>query len=95
MAYIILVVDYLTKWVETKVVNVTDKKTTTLFIFEKIIARYGVPRVLISDRGMHFLNNIIKDLTAMYDIDHQKTTPYYPQTNGLAKQVNQDIIRIL
>lgn len=50
---------------------------------------------MISDRGMHFLNDIIKELTTMYDIDHRKTTPCYPQTNGLAKQINQVIVHIL
>lgn len=94
-AYIILAVDYLTKWVEAKAVKIADKKTTAKFLFENIFSRFGVPRVLISDRGTHFLNDLIEELTTTYGIDHRKTTPYHPQTNGLAERVNQTIVRIL
>ena len=94
MAYIILVVDYLIKWMKVKVVHIANKKTTTIPLFWNIIAQYG-PRVLISDRGTHFQNNLIKELTATYDIDHQKITPYHHQTNGLAERVNQTIVQIL
>lgn len=48
MAYIILVVDYLTKCMEIKAMKITDKKTTALFIFENIIIRYEVLRVIAS-----------------------------------------------
>lgn len=72
MAYIILAVHYLTKWVRTNVVKVTNKKAMALFIFENIIAWYGVPRILIPDRSTHFLNDLIKELTTTYDIDHWK-----------------------
>ena len=95
MAYIILAVDYLTKWVEAKAVKVANKKTTALFLFENVFSRFGVPRVLVSDRGTHFLNDLIEELTTTYGIDHRKTTPYHPQTNGLAERVNQTIVRIL
>jgi RNase H-like domain found in reverse transcriptase/Integrase core domain/Integrase zinc binding domain len=94
-AYILLAVDYLTKWVEAKAVKTADKKTTAKFLFEYIFTRFGVPRVLISDRGTHFLNDLIEELTTAYGIDHRKTTPYHPQTNGLAERVNQTIVRIL
>ena len=94
-AYILLAVDYLTKWVEAKAVRTADKKTTARFMFEHIFTRFGVPKILISDRGTHFLNDLIKELTVAYGIDHRKTTPYHPQTNGLAERVNQTIVRIL
>ena len=80
---------------EAKAVNTADKKTTARLLFENIFTRFGVPRVLISDRGTHFLNDLIEELTMAYDIDHRKTTPYHPQTNVLAERVNQTIVRIL
>jgi hypothetical protein len=94
-AYILLAVDYLTKWVEAKAVRTANKSTTAKFMFENIFTRFGVPKVLISDRGSHFLNDLIEELTTTYGIDHRKTTPYHPQTNGLAERVNQIIVRIL
>jgi transposase InsO family protein len=50
---------------------------------------------LISDRGSHFLNDAIVDLTELFNINHWKTTPYHPQINGLIKKMNQTLVRIL
>lgn len=95
MAYIIIAVDYLTKWAEAKAVKVANAVTTAAFLHENVIVRFGVPKVLVSDRGSHFLNELIEAMTEGYGIDHRKTTPYHPQTNGLAERVNQTVVRIL
>lgn len=50
---------------------------------------------MINDRGSHLLNDAIVDLTKLFNINHQKTTPYHPQTTGLTKRVNQTLIHIL
>lgn len=60
MACIMLVVDYFNTLVEAKAVKVADKKTLVSFMFENIIAQYGIPQVLISNRGIHFLNDLIE-----------------------------------
>lgn len=60
MAYIILAIDYLTKSVEAKAVKVANKKTTVLFLFANVFSWFCVPRVLVSDRGIHFLNNLMR-----------------------------------
>lgn len=75
MAYMIIVMDSHTKWEEAKAMKVANNKTTTLFIFESIIAQYEIPRVLIYDKGTHFLNNLIEELTTTYDIEHRKINP--------------------
>lgn len=46
-----------------------------LFIFQTNILQYEIPRVLISDRNTHFLNNIIEEWTTTYVIDNRKTHP--------------------
>jgi transposase InsO family protein len=58
-------------------------RLTTRFLFENIITRFGYPLELVSDRGTHFLNNIIEELTRVYLIKHKKTNPYNPKANGL------------
>lgn len=72
MAYVILVVDYLTKWEEMKAMKVVVNKTTTLYIFENIIAWYEGTRDLTNDRGIHFLNYLIEESITTYGIDLQK-----------------------
>jgi len=56
MKYIIVATEYLTKWVEAKVVKVDDAKATATFLYENVITRFGCPKMLISDRSKHFLN---------------------------------------
>ena len=56
--------------------------TTTQFIFENILTRFGCPHILMSDQGKHFLNQTIQLLTKEFHIYHQKSTPYHPHENG-------------
>ena len=93
--YIIIAVEYLTKWAEAKAIKAADAKQTAIFLHENIISRFGCPKILVSDKGSHFLNEAIEELTKLFQINHRKTTPYHPQTNGLAERVNQTLVRIL
>jgi hypothetical protein len=52
--YIIVVVDYFTKWVESMPMFKDDGETTTLFLFNQIIARFGVLREIVTNHGSHF-----------------------------------------
>jgi hypothetical protein len=65
------------------------------FLFEEIMMKFGHPLELVSDRGTHFLNDVIVDLTTKYLIKHQKTTLYNPKANGLTKRANGIVGRIL
>ncbi|CAN6580947.1 unnamed protein product [Malus baccata var. baccata] len=59
------------------------------------IQRFGMPRVLISDRGSHFCNRTIEALLKKYKVTHKVSTPYHPQTNGQAEVSNREIKQIL
>ena len=93
--WIIVATEYLTKWAEAKAVRADNAKHTAIFIFENIITRFGCPRVLVSDRGGHFINDLISELTKFFMIKHQKSTPYHPQTNGQTERTNQTLCHIL
>ena len=54
--YILVVVDYVPKWVEDVATPQNDAKVVVKFIKKNIFARFGVPRILISDGGSHFCN---------------------------------------
>jgi hypothetical protein len=64
--YIILATDYATKWVEARATRKNDAKTSALFFFEEIMMRFGHPLELVSDRGTHFLNDVIVDHKVSY-----------------------------
>ncbi|CAN6554937.1 unnamed protein product [Malus baccata var. baccata] len=58
-------------------------------------ARFGMPRVLISDGGSHFCNRTIEALLWKYNVMHKVSTPYHPQTSGQAEVSNREIKQIL
>ena len=93
--YIILAVDYASKWVEAKATRTNDSKVVADFIRTNIFARFGMPRVLISDGGSHFCNRTIEALLKKYNVTHKVATPYHPQTNGQAEVSNREIKQIL
>jgi hypothetical protein len=95
MKHIVVATEYLTKWAEARAVKTNDANHAAKFLFEHVITRFGCPKILISDRGKHFLNEVIEAMTARFKINHRKTTPYHPQTNGHTERVNQTLVNIL
>jgi len=93
--YIILATDYATKWVEARATVKNDALTAASFLFEEIMMRFGHPLELVSDRGKHFLNDVIYNITSRYSIKHRKTTPYNPKANGLTERANGIVGKIL
>ncbi|CAN6583783.1 unnamed protein product [Malus baccata var. baccata] len=93
--YILLAVDYVSKWVEARATRTNDSKVVADFVKTNIFARFGMPRVLISDGGSHFCNRTIEALLKKYDVTHKVATPYHPQTSGQAEVSNREIKQIL
>ena len=80
--YILLVVDYVTKWVEAVAVQHAYAKTIICFLKKNIFSRFGMTRVLISDGGCHFCNVLLTKFLQHYSVKHKVASPYHPQTNG-------------
>ncbi|KAD7116941.1 hypothetical protein E3N88_04209 [Mikania micrantha] len=94
-AYILLAVDYVSKWVEAKATRTNDSKVVASFIKNNILSRFGVPRAFISDRVSYFCNKTIEALFKKYGVTHRMSTAYHPQTNGQAEISNHEIKLIL
>ncbi|KAL4302313.1 hypothetical protein GQ457_10G008720 [Hibiscus cannabinus] len=93
--YILLAVDYVSKWVEAVATTHNDAKTVQRFIKKNIFTRSGTPRVIISDEGRHFDNRSIAAALRKLGINHKLSTAYHPQTNGQAEVSNREIKSIL
>ncbi|KAK8498967.1 hypothetical protein V6N12_058004 [Hibiscus sabdariffa] len=93
--YILLAVDYVSKWVEAIATTHNDAKTMQRFIKKNIFTRFGTPRVIISDEGRHFDNRSIAAALRKLGINHKLLTAYHPQTNGQAEVSNREIKSIL
>ena len=93
--YILLAVDYMSKWVEAIPTITCDTKVVLRFIRSNIFSRFETPRVVISDKGSHFYNKLFSSLQAKYEVKHRVTLAYHPQSNGKAEVSNREIKKIL
>jgi transposase InsO family protein len=93
--YIILAVDFFTKYTEAVATEEADAQTVTKFLYTDIICRHGVPQKLTSDRGTEFLNELVAEMARTYHIRLIRTTAYHPQGNGLTERTNQTVKNIL
>ena len=93
--YVIVAVDYFTKWAEATAVEEADAQTVVRFIHTDIITRHGVPKEITSDRGTEFLNQLVEEFERTYKIKHIRTTAYHPQGNGQTERMNQTLKNIL
>ena len=55
---------------------------TAKFLFEFVFTRYGLPIEIVSDQGVHFVNEVIEFLLNEFMVIHRKSSPYHPQANG-------------
>ena len=93
--YILVGVDYVSKWVEAVPCRAADHRVVLKFFKENIFSRFGVPKAIISDEGSHFCNKPFENLLAKYGVKHKVATPYHPQTSGQVELANREIKTIL
>ena len=60
MKYILVVVDYVSKWVEAIALANNEGKSVTAFLKKNIFSRFGTPRAIISDGGLPLLQQIVQ-----------------------------------
>ena len=93
--YILLVVDYISKWVEVIPTQTNDAKVVTSSLLSHIFTRFGTPRALITNGGTHFCNKLIDNVLRKYGVRHRTALAYHPWTNGQAEVSNREIKSIL
>ncbi|GJR43448.1 reverse transcriptase domain-containing protein [Tanacetum coccineum] len=88
--YILVAVDYLSKWLEAKALPINDARVVVKFI-KSLFARFGTPRAIISDRGTHFCNDQFAKVMSKYGVTHCLATAYHPQTSGQVEVSNRGL----
>ena len=94
-SYILVGVDYVSKWVEAVPCKTNDHNVVLKILKENVFVRFGVPKAIISYGGTHFCNKPFETLIAKYGVKHKVTTPYHPQTSGQVELANREINTIL
>ncbi|GKB72440.1 reverse transcriptase domain-containing protein [Tanacetum coccineum] len=92
--YILVAINYLSKWVEAKALPTNDARVVVKFL-KSLFARFETPRAIISDRGTHFCNDKFAKVMLKYRVSHRLSAAYHPQTSGQVEVSNRSLKRIL
>jgi hypothetical protein len=93
--FILVAIDYFTKWVEAASYANVTKQVVVRFIKNNIICRYGIPSKIITDNGSNLNNKMMKEMCAEFKIEHHNSSPYRPKMNGAVEAANKNIKKII
>ena len=93
--YILVIVDAFTRWTEAFPLKTQSAKEIATVLYNEVVARYGSPRVLLSDRGQAFMSKLIKAMCEIFQITQHHTSSYHPNTNGTVERQNSTIAQTL
>nr|GEU72276.1 reverse transcriptase domain-containing protein [Tanacetum cinerariifolium] len=89
--FLIVVMDYFTKWVEAKGVATITGGQVKKFAWDNIVCRFGIPGEIISDNGKQFVDNPFKDWCDKLNITQRFASVKHPQSNGLVERANRSL----
>nr|GEX63749.1 reverse transcriptase domain-containing protein [Tanacetum cinerariifolium] len=92
--YILVAVDYLSKWVEAKALPTNDARVVVK-VLKSLFSWFRTQKAIISDRGTHFCNDQFTRVMSKYGVTHHLSTAYHPQTSGQVEVTNRGLKRIL
>ena len=93
--FILVAIDYFTKWVEAASYASVTWSVVVKFIKKEIICRYGLPKKIITDNAINLNNKIMKEMCEDFKIQHHNSTPCRPKMNGAVKAANKNIKKIV
>ncbi|GKC05230.1 reverse transcriptase domain-containing protein [Tanacetum coccineum] len=89
--FLIVAVDYFTKWIEAKAVATIKGNQVKTFVWDNIVCRFGLPGEIISDNGKQFSDNPFKDWCDKLNITQRFASVKHPQSNGLVERANRSL----
>jgi hypothetical protein len=93
--FMLVAMDYFTKWTRVVPLKNMTYKEVILFITEHIIHRFGIPQTLTTDQGTSFVSSQVREFIESYNIRLLNSSPYYAQANGQAESSNKTLIKII
>ena len=93
--HILVCIDYVTKWMEAKVVTKATEQVVSNFLFEETFSRHDTPREIVLDGGAQFTSHMIAKLMQKYGVKHRVMSPYHPQANGQVESTKNTLENIL
>ncbi|XP_010327331.1 uncharacterized protein [Solanum lycopersicum] len=93
--FILVAIDYFTKWVEAVTFKSVTKKVVVDFIHFNIICRFGIPKVIITDNVANLNSHLIQEVCYQFKIEHRNSTPYRPKDYGAVEASKKNMKKIL
>ena len=93
--FILVAINYFTKWVEAASYRAVTKKLVADFFRNNLICRFGVPESIITDNGANLNSHLMKEICDQFKIVHHNSTAYRLQMNGAVEEANKNIKKIL
>ena len=93
--FIMVMTDAFTKYVVVAAIPNKEAETVADTFFKEWISRFACPKILVSDNGKEFCNNIMDRICKLMHIERRKTSPYHPQTNSSAERFNRSAIKYM
>ena len=92
--FILTMVDYATRYPEAVALRTIETEKVAEALVE-IFTRVGVPKKMLTDHGVQFTSNLMKEISRLLSMKQLVTTPYHPQCNGLVEKFNGTLKNML
>jgi len=93
--FILMAIDYFTKWVEAASYANVTRKVVVKFIKKELTCRHGIPERIITDNATNLNNQMMSELCEEFKIKHHNSSPYRPKMNGAVEAANKNIKKII
>ncbi|XP_070025197.1 uncharacterized protein [Nicotiana sylvestris] len=93
--FILVAIDYFTKWVEAITLKSVTKKVVVDFVHSNIICHFGIPATIITDNAANLNSHLMREICEQFKSIHRNSTPYLPKANGVVEAANKNLKKIL
>lgn len=90
--YLLVAIDNFTKWIEKKPLATITRPQVKKFVWEKIVCRFGLPGIIVSNNRKQFADNPFKVWCSELRIQHKFTSVAYPQANGQVERAYRSLL---
>lgn len=93
--YILVVLDYYSKWTESYPMLNMEASTVGRLMVEEFISRFSIPQKIHSDHGRQFTSKLFLEMCRLLQIKKRRTTPYHPESDGMVERFNRTLCTML
>jgi transposase InsO family protein len=93
--FLVVAVDYLTKWAEAKALATVTASNVINFLWRSVVCRFGIPYAFVTDNGAQFEEKPFRSWCAKLGIRNHYSTPMYPKSNGQVEATNKTLVGTL